>query len=78
MTKNWNDAVRYVSANRPWSDAEDAVALEQINNKFPLPHNISDSICDLMEEFGEDNDLPEGWWPNEGDEEDVFFQMGEL
>lgn len=34
---------------------------------------ISEMICDSMEEYGEDNDLPEGWWFVYGDEDDVFF-----
>ncbi len=34
---------------------------------------ISEKICDCMEEYGDDNDLPEGWWLEYGDEDDVLF-----
>lgn len=33
---------------------------------------MSESICDSMEEYGADNELPEGWWLDYGDESDVF------
>ena len=33
------------------------------------------SISDLMDEYGADNDLPEGWWLDEGDEDDIFMQL---
>lgn len=40
---------------------------------------LSDEIYDLMEEYGEDNDLPENWWLNEVDgEEDIFFAVVDL
>lgn len=32
-------------------------------------------IYDLMEEYGEDNGLPEGWWLEEMDEEEIFDQL---
>lgn len=40
---------------------------------------LSYEIYDLMEEYGEDNDLPENWWLNEVDgEEDIFFAVVDL
>ena len=38
---------------------------------------LSVDINDFMEEYGEDNDLPEGWWQEFGDEEDIFFEIAE-
>ena len=72
-------AVQYVRNNKRWSDAEEAVALEEINQyrcgiSFANPE-ISDEIHDLMEEFSADEDLPEGWWYNEGDEDDIFMML---
>lgn len=32
-------------------------------------------IIDLLEEYGQDNDLPEGWWENEGDIDDVMLRL---
>lgn len=40
---------------------------------------LGDEIYDLMEEYGEDNDLPENWWLNEvEDEEEIFFAVVDL
>ena len=32
-------------------------------------------IYDLMEEYGADNELPENWWLEEMDEEEIFEQL---
>lgn len=37
--------------------------------------DILTRIYDLMEEYGADNDLPEGWWLDEMDEEEIFEQL---
>lgn len=39
---------------------------------FPLE---ADDITDLLEEYGEDNDLPEGWWCEYGDIDDIVEQI---
>lgn len=31
----------------------------------------ADDIQDVLEEYGADNDLPEGWWMEHGDIEDI-------
>lgn len=36
---------------------------------------LADMIYDLMEEYGEDNDLPEGWWLEYGDVQDVLMKL---
>lgn len=39
---------------------------------FSLTYPImTDDIADLLEEYGEDNDLPEGWWCEYGDIDDI-------
>lgn len=35
---------------------------------------LADDIYDLMEEYGDENDLPEGWWLEYGETEDVFAE----
>ena len=40
-----------------------------------LPNEIEDKIYDLLEEYGEDNDLPEGWHLEYGDIEDFFMEI---
>lgn len=32
-------------------------------------------IYDLMEEYGQDHDLPECWWMNEITEDDILFEL---
>lgn len=39
---------------------------------YPL---LADDISDLLEEYGEDNDLPEGWWMSEIDEDEILFNL---
>lgn len=41
--------------------------LYRVNNK------LCDEIYDLMEEYGSDNELPEGWWLEEHDEETILM-----
>lgn len=36
---------------------------------YPL---VADDISDLLEEYSEDNDLPEGWWLEYGDIDDII------
>lgn len=79
MDKHFEKAIQYVKDNHRWSDAREALALEQIDYyrcdiNF-ADHLIADEIHDLMEEYGQDNDLPEGWWYEQGNEDDVFFSL---
>ena len=39
---------------------------------FPLE---ADNISDLLEEYGQDNDLPEGWWCEECDIEEIVERI---
>ena len=32
-------------------------------------------ISDLLEEYGDDNDLPEGWWCEHGDIDDIVEML---
>lgn len=79
MDKHFEKAIQYVRDNHRLSDAKEQVALERINT-YRCDINFADStiteeIHDLMEEYGEDNDLPEGWWYEQGNEDDVFFSL---
>ena len=72
-------ALQYIRDNKTWSDEEEKVALQRIDHyrcsiDFASP-SICEEIHDLMEEYGEDNDLEEGWWLEFGDEDDIFFEL---
>ncbi len=36
---------------------------------------LADKIQDLLEEYGADNDLPEGWWEEFGDLDDIVYKL---
>ena len=40
-----------------------------------IDEELDDTIYDLMEEYGADNDLPEGWWQYEATTEDIVKQL---
>lgn len=79
MSKSISEAIQYVRENKTWSEAEERVALDRINelrcDVSYASEKISDDIHDLMEEYGEENNLPEGWWLDETTEDDIFFSL---
>lgn len=68
-------ALQYVRDNKTWTDAEEVVALQQVNERMPLPHKITDEIHDLMEEWSDENGWNEGWWLYEMDELEIFYKL---
>jgi hypothetical protein len=79
VVNHFDKALQHVRDNKTWSDAQEALALERISHyrcgiDF-ADSEISNKINDLMEEYGEDNDLAEGWWLLYGDTDDVFFKL---
>lgn len=74
-----DDAIQYVRENKTWSDAEERVALDKINSMRCDLSTASDKICcdihDLMEEWSDENDYPEGWWMYYVDEDDIFLKL---
>ncbi len=47
-----------------------------LNHRLPAASQVNDSkIIDLLEEYGENEDLPEGWWEEYGDIEDVLMKL---
>lgn len=76
---HYQKAIKYVRENRTWSDAQEEVALERIEmyrcDISFADSSIADEISDLMEDYGQDNDLQEGWWLEYGDTDDIFFAL---
>ena len=58
-----------------------AYAQQEISKKFGgkavSEDDIYDEIYDCMEQYGEDNDLPEGWWMEYGEIDDIFVMLQE-
>jgi antitoxin component of RelBE/YafQ-DinJ toxin-antitoxin module len=47
-----------------------------MKHRMPVNTGIDDAhVIDLLEEYGQDNDLPEGWWENEGDIDDILLEL---
>lgn len=66
------DAIQYVRDNKTWDEGEEQHAWNLIGLKMPIPCYITDAIHDLMEEFSEAEEIPEGWWLEYMDEDDIF------
>ena len=77
--EEFEKALQYVRENKNWSNALEQVAWERIGEwRVPLymtGTGIDDKIHDLMEEYSDDNDLPEGWWLEFGDEDEIFWKL---
>ena len=78
---DWEKAIQYVRENKTWTDAEEEVALDMMDrmrcplNMTSTGTGICDKIRDLLNEYGEENNLAEDWWLDFGTEEDLFFKL---
>jgi hypothetical protein len=71
------DAIAYVRMNVDMSDVKRAMTIID-HQRCPLCQadpELDNQIYDLMEEYGEDNGLPEGWWLSELDEDEILFEL---
>ena len=78
------DAIAYVNEGKDWSEAEEQVAWADMDMcRCPLRmtqtgEGICDRIAELMDEFGDYNNLPiewQDWWRENYDEEDIFMKL---
>ncbi len=67
---------------RETMDAEDvAIIRAQVDRSYRYHMAPGDcvtdhsKVIDLLEEYGEENDLPEGWWEEYGDIDDVLLKL---
>lgn len=70
-------AIRYVSKHVNKAQVECAKFYMGIH-RTPLSiedYELESQIYDLMEEYGQDNNLPDGWWSNEIDIDDLLFKL---
>lgn len=78
-SKTYRDGIAYVMANL--DDDDKAIIRAECNKAYKMhlvPNgNIVDDakIIDLLEEYGADNDLPEGWYLEEYDADEVLAMI---
>lgn len=73
MEKMFEAAAKYVANNINVEDARHALHRSWIEG-YPVcevDSKVCDEIYDLLEEFGEDKGLSEGWWLVYGDIDEV-------
>lgn len=81
MNKTLKEAIQFVRDHRTWSDETESRALQSVDHmRCPLNFTyegriITNDIYDLMEEYSDENGLPEGWWQEETDEEQIFWEL---
>lgn len=70
-------AIAYVRKNVDMERVERVRSVLASNNMKldDVDEDLSDEIYDLMEEYGADHDLAEGWWEYEGTTEDVLKEL---
>lgn len=70
-------AIAYVRKNVDMERVERVRSVLASNNKEldDVDEDLSDEIYDLMEEYGADHGLAEGWWEYEGTTEDVLKEL---
>lgn len=70
-------AIVYVRKNVDMERVERVRSVLASNNMEldDVDEDLSDEIYDLMEEYGADHDLAEGWWEYEGTAEDVLREL---
>lgn len=74
-------AIAYVKDNVRKYEVLDAFyrAYDTHTSLADVNPRLANDIYDLMEEYGQDNDLPKGYWLEEYDgEEDVFFELVDI
>ena len=73
------EALEYVRENMSETEMQEVkLAVSKAYEHHLTPsafYNVDDKVIDLLEEYGEDNDLPEGWWENEGDIDDWLLKL---
>lgn len=74
-----NEALDYVREHLKADGVAEIRA--QVDRSYRYHMNPSDcvtkdtEVIDLLEEYGEENDLPEGWWMEQGDIDDILMKL---
>ena len=71
------ELLRFLRKVIDYSEVQEAID-EMYRTRDPLyvvNESLFEDIHDAVEEFGDDNDLPEGWWMSEFEIEELIFQL---
>ena len=72
-------AIDYVREFHSWSEADEAKAFDAIDHLRSslslVGKEIYDEIVSLLDEYGVLNQLPDDWWSDITDPEDIFFEL---
>lgn len=73
MDKTMNKAIEHIKKSINVLDLEMALhtASKQNESLSYINDELADDIYDALEEYGDDNDLPEGWWMEYGEIDDI-------
>lgn len=73
----FSEAVAFVKANISDEKVQRAKWVMAAHNMelADVDGGLDDDINDLMEEYGSDHDLPEGWWLGYGTTEDILWKL---
>lgn len=79
MSATMREAIEYVQENMSTTDL-DALKTRraQCYEAHLVPsESVMDcsSVIDLLEEYGEENDLPEGWWESEAEIDEILLRL---
>lgn len=71
------NAINHVRLNVDMEDVERAMTIidRQRCPLYQADPELDNQIYDLMEEYGQDNDLAECWWMSEITEDDILFEL---
>lgn len=73
---HYKEALAYAASQLDRLDAEYALRNEAL--RMPIERDFVLRVIDYVEEYGQDNDLPEGWYLQEADEEETAYKVAEL
>lgn len=78
LANHIDSAIEYVKDSVEYSRISIAQALMGNMNceLVDCDESLNEIIIDLMEEYGQENGLPEGWWESECYTDDIVWRIG--
>lgn len=72
-----SEILRYLRKVIDYSEVQETIDEMYITREplYVVNEGLFEDIHDALEEFGDDNDLPKGWWKLMFDIEDLMFEL---